>query len=134
MFSFFVIRNYVNLKSYLQGVSMKNRVIKNFVMFLFFWTIIVVGLNLLHGRSFWTNLPWEVYLIFLLSLLQLTTALSKKVISSIDFVIFFVYTVINSSYFGYTNWTSLVIFAIMALFFTAITIFIGNQFKKGDHR
>ncbi|ATO45877.1 hypothetical protein C5L30_002377 [Companilactobacillus farciminis] len=113
---------------------MKNRVIKNFVMFLFFWTIIVVGLNLLHGRSFWTHLPWEVYLIFLLSLLQLTTALSKKVISSIDFVIFFVYTVINSSYFGYTNWTSLVIFAIMALFFTAITIFIGNQFKKGDHR
>ncbi|KRK91224.1 hypothetical protein FC88_GL001334 [Companilactobacillus futsaii JCM 17355] len=103
-------------------------------MFLFFWTIIVIGLNLLHGRSFWINLPWEVYLIFLLSLLQLTTDLSKKVIPVIDFVVFFLYMMTNSSYFGYVNWTSLVVFAIMALFFTAITLFIGNQFKKGDHR
>ncbi|AKP03419.1 hypothetical protein [Companilactobacillus pabuli] len=113
---------------------MKNRVIKNFVVFLFFWTIIVIGINLFQGRNFWINLPWEVYLIFLLSLLQLTTNLSKKVISIIDFIFFFLYTMINSSYFGYVNWTSLVIFAIMALFFTAITLFIGNQFKKGDHR
>ena len=113
---------------------MKNRVIKNFVVFLFFWTIIVIGINLFQGRSFWVNLPWEVYLIFLLSLLQLTTNLSKKVISIIDFIFFFLYTMINSSYLGYVNWTSLVVFAIMALFFTAITLFIGNQFKKGDHR
>lgn len=113
---------------------MKNRVIKNFVYFLLFWTIIVIGLNWLQGRVLWANLPWEVYLIFLLSLIQLVTNLSKKVIMIIYFIIFFIYMMINSGYFGYTNWTSLIIFAVMAMFFTAITFFIGSQFKKGDHR
>ena len=57
------------------------------------------------------------------------TKLSKKVIYGIYFVIFFIYMCIAG---GYYNWTSLLIFAAVAVLLSLVTYFIGTQFKKGD--
>ncbi|WP_119327328.1 hypothetical protein [Companilactobacillus musae] len=109
---------------------MKNRVIKNFLMFVGFWMLITIGLNIYNQRAIFYNFPWEILLIFFLSLLLVITNLSKKAAIIIDFVVFYIYMLING---GYYNWTSLIIFAGSSAFMTAITYFISVQFKKGEH-
>lgn len=108
---------------------MKNRVIKNFLVFVGFWLLITIGMNFFNHRALLTNFPWEVLLIFLLALIPLVSALSRRIYILIDFVVFFIFMMITG---GYYNWTSLIVFAIMSAFMTVITIFISNQFKKGS--
>lgn len=108
---------------------MKNRVIKNFLIFVGFWLLFTVGLNFFHHRALLTNFPWEVLLIFLLSLIPLVSKISRGKIYLVDFVVFFVYMLIHG---GYYNWTSLIVFAVMAAFLSVVTAFISNQFLKGQ--
>lgn len=109
---------------------MKNKVIRNFLVFIGFWLVIVIGSNLIHQRGILDNFPWEVLLIFLLSLIQVTTKINRKQVFGIYFVVFFVFMLLTG---GYYNWTSLVIFAAVAIFMLVITYFIGSQFKKGEN-
>lgn len=108
---------------------MKNRVVKNFLVFVGFWLLITVGMNFFQHRALLTNFPWEVLLLFLLSLIPLVSQLSRKVYISIDFAVFFVFMILTG---GYYNWTSLIVFALMSAFMTVITLFISNQFQKGQ--
>lgn len=108
---------------------MKNKVIKNFIVFIIFWLLIVLGLNLHNHQPLFYNFPWEILLIFALSLIQVVSNLSKRAIWGIYFVVFYIYMLLVG---GYYNWSSLVIFAISAIFMSAVTYFIGSQFKKGD--
>jgi hypothetical protein len=94
------------------------------------WSLIVVGQNFFSHHALLTNYPWEVLLIFLLSMILVTTNLSKRVVIGIYFVVFFIFMLLTG---GYYNWTSLIIFAGMAVFMTAITYFIGTQFLKGEN-
>lgn len=107
---------------------MKNRVIKNFLMFIGFWLLFTIGMNFFKHRALLANFPWEVLLIFLLSLIPLVSKISRGKMYLVNFVIFFVYMLING---GYYNWTSLIIFAMMAGFLSVVTAFISNQFLKG---
>lgn len=109
---------------------MKNKVIRNFLIFVIFWLLITLGMNVMNQRPLFQSFPWEVLLIFLLSLIQVVTNYQRKVIWSIYFVIFFIFMLLTG---GYYNWTSLIIFALMSVFMSAITYFIGIQFKKGEH-
>lgn len=107
---------------------MKNRVIRNFLIFLGCWFLIVIGVNITQQQPILTNFPWEILLIFLLSLILVVTELKRKTIWGIYFIVFFIYMLLNG---GYYNWTSLITFAFMSFFMSAITYFIGVQFKKG---
>lgn len=108
---------------------MKNRVVRNFIMFMFFWFVITLGLNIFNKRPLFTNFPWEVLLLFLLALIPLVSNLKRRVIFGIDFVVFFIFMMITG---GYYNWTSLIVFAAMSVFMTVITFFIGYEFKRGE--
>jgi len=110
---------------------MKNKVVRNFLIFIVFWLAIMMGMNTMHKQPLFYNFPWEVLLIFLLALIQIVTDYQRKIVWSIYFVVFFIYMLLVG---GYTNWTSLIIFAIMSVFMTAITYYIGNQFKKGEQK
>ncbi|TGD25124.1 hypothetical protein EGT49_01325 [Companilactobacillus suantsaicola] len=107
---------------------MKNKVIRNFSIFVVFWLVIVFARNLVTGQSLFNNFPWEVLLIFLLALIRIMTNLNKKIIWIIYFVVFFIFMLLTG---GYYNWTSLLIFAGMSVFMSWITYFIGGQFLKG---
>ncbi|GEO47238.1 hypothetical protein [Companilactobacillus kimchii] len=108
---------------------MKNKVIRNFLIFIGFWIVFVSITNLIHHRGIFTNFPWEVLLIFLLALIQVLTDLGKKVIYGIDITVYFIFMLLTG---GYYNWTSLIIFALMAVFMSAITYFVGTQFRYGE--
>lgn len=108
---------------------MKNKVIRNFLIFIGFWIVFVSINNLIHHRGIFTNFPWEVLLIFLLALIQVLTDLGKKVIYGIDITVYFIFMLLTG---GYYNWTSLIIFALMAVFMSAITYFVGTQFRYGE--
>jgi hypothetical protein len=109
---------------------MKNKVIRNFLIFVIFWLLITLGMNVFNQRPLFHSFPWEVLLIFLLSLIQIVTNYQRKIIWSIYFVVFFIFMLLTG---GYYNWTSLITFVMMSVFMSAITYFIGNQFKKGEH-
>lgn len=108
---------------------MKNKVIRNFLIFIGFWIVFVGINNLIHHRGILTNFPWEVLLIFLLALIQVLTDLSRRAVYGIDIVVYFVFMLITG---GYYNWTSLIVFAVMAVFMSAITYFVGTQFRYGE--
>lgn len=86
--------------------------------------------NFFRHQALLTNYPWEVLLIFSLSLILVTTNLNRRVVMGIYFVVFFIFMLLTG---GYYNWTSLIIFAGMAVFMTVITYFIGSQFLKGEN-
>lgn len=108
---------------------MKNRVIRTFTSFMFFWLVITLVLNIINKQPLFLNFPWEVLLLFLLALIPIVSKLKKPVIFSIDFVCFFIYMLITG---GYYDWTSLIIFALMSAIMTVITSFISKQFQKGE--
>lgn len=109
---------------------MKNQVIRNFLVFIGFWLLIEVGINLFQNKPILNNFPWEIFLMFLLALIPVTTQIKDKYAISIDFVVFFVYMIITG---GYDNLSSLIVLALMAALLTAITMFIARQFKKGQN-
>jgi len=109
---------------------MKNKVIRNFLIFVIFWLMISLGMNLIHQRPLFIGFPWEVLLIFLLALIQVATTYRQQIIWGIYFVVFFIFMLLTG---GFYDWSSLFVFAAMAAFMTAITYYIGNQFKKGEH-
>jgi len=108
----------------------KNRVIRNFLIFVFFWILIIMGQNIFQHKAIFSNFPWEILLIFLLSLILVVTNLSQRAAFGIYFVVFFIFMLLTG---GYYNWTSLIIFALMSVFMSVITYFIGIQFRKGEH-
>jgi len=108
----------------------KNKVLRNFLIFISIWVLIIFGQNIFNHRPILTNFPWDLVLIVLLSLILVVTNLSRKAVFGIYFVIFFIYMLING---GYYNWTSLIVFAFVSVFLSAITYFIGAQFRKGEN-
>lgn len=108
---------------------MKNKVIRNFLIFIGFWIIFVGINNLIHQRMIFSDFPWEVLLIFLLALIQVLTDLGKRTTYGIYFVVYFIFMLLTG---GYYNWTSLIIFVLMAVFMSIITHFVGTQFKYGE--
>ncbi|WP_334352262.1 hypothetical protein [Companilactobacillus sp. HBUAS56257] len=107
---------------------MKNKVIRNFLIFVVLWLAIVLIRNLITGQNIFNNFPWEVLIIFPLALIRTMTNLGKKPTWIIYLVVYFIFMLLTS---GYYNWTSLIIFAGMSVFMSFITYFIGGQFLKG---
>jgi len=109
---------------------MKNKVVRNFAMFVAAWLVFTVVLNVRSNRPILANFPWEVLLMLLLALILVVTNLSKRVIYGIYFVVFFIYMCIRGGYYGFP---SLIVFAIMAALMSLVTYFIGTQFRKGNN-
>jgi len=109
---------------------MKNKVIRNFLMFITIWMLIIIGLNLSNHRAVFANFPWGIILMFLLALILVVTNISKLMAFIIDFVVFFIYMLMFG---GYYNVMSLIIFAGSAIAMSLVTFFVGAQFKKGEH-
>ena len=109
---------------------MKNKVVRNFAIFVAAWLVFTVVLNVRSHRAILANFPWEVLLMLLLALILVVTNLSKRVIYGIYFVVFFIYMCIRGGYYGLP---SLLVFAIMAALMSLVTYFIGTQFRKGNN-
>lgn len=108
---------------------MKNKVIRNFLIFIGIWIVITSVINLSQHRGIFSNFPWEILLIFLLALIQVVSELGKRIVYGIYFVVYFIFMLLTG---GYYNWTSLIIFGLMAIFMSAITYFVGTQFRYGE--
>lgn len=109
---------------------MKNKVIRFFLIFLVTWLVITMVLNFFHHRALLVNFPWEVILMFLLALIMVTTNLGKRALYGIYFVVFLLYMILTSSYY---NWSSMLVFALMAILLSFVTYYIGTQFRKGEN-
>lgn len=108
---------------------MKNKVVRFFSMFLVTWLVLTMILNYFHHRALLVNFPWEVILMFLLALIMVTTNLGKRAIYGIYFVVFLAYMMTTANFY---NWSSLIIFALMAIMLSLVTYYIGIQFRKGE--